>query len=154
MVSNLPSLLHVEDRVTMAVSLESRVPFLDYRIVELVASMPPAIKFKGAEMKYILKRSVEDILPQEILKRKDKMGFPVPLHLWSRNRVREFVQDILLSSSFRNRGIFNQEHIQQLIDGEGEFGRSLWGVLNLELWFRLFIDGERLKKGDGTVSCA
>src|SRR5690606_17540122 len=81
-LNNLPALLHVEDRVSMAVSLESRVPLIDYRIVELVASMPPSMKFKGAEMKYILKKSIQDILPREILNRKDKMGFPVPLNLW------------------------------------------------------------------------
>ena len=79
MIASLPALLHVEDRVSMAVSIESRVPLLDHRIVELITSMPPGMKFKGAEMKYILKRAVGDLLPAEILNRKEKMGFPVPL---------------------------------------------------------------------------
>lgn len=140
LVANLPSLLHVEDRVSMAVSLESRVPLLDHRIVELVISMPPRMKFKGAEMKYILKKAVKDILPLKILERKDKMGFPVPLHLWARNRVREFLQDILLSPTCRNRGIFNPGQVEKLIDHEEAFSRRLWGLLNLELWFRQFID--------------
>jgi len=142
LVANLPSLLHVEDRVTMAVSLESRVPLLDYRIVELVASMPPAMKFKGAEMKYILKKSVKDILPPKILGRKDKMGFPVPLHLWARNRVRGFFKDILASTACRQRGLFNSEYVEKLIDEEAEFGRRLWGLINLELWFNVFIDNK------------
>jgi asparagine synthase (glutamine-hydrolysing) len=140
LTASLPALLHVEDRVTMAVSLESRVPLLDHRIVELVAGMPPGMKFKGAEMKYILKRSAGDVLPPTILARKDKMGFPVPLHLWARNRVREFFRDILLSSECRNRGIFNIDEIAKLIDNENAFSRRLWGIVNLELWFRQFID--------------
>jgi len=146
MVANLPSLLHVEDRVSMAVSLESRVPLLDHRIVELVVSMPPSMKFKGAEMKYILRKAVKDILPTKILERKDKMGFPVPLHLWARNRVQEFLQDILLSPTCRNRGIFNPDQVEKLIDHEEAFSRRLWGLLSLELWFRQFIDSNEVNK--------
>jgi asparagine synthase (glutamine-hydrolysing) len=144
--ANLPALLQVEDRVSMAVSLESRVPFLDYRIVELVARMPPAVKFRGAEMKYILKKAAQDILPQRILERKDKMGFPVPLHLWARNRLRGFIQDILLSPACRDRGLFNPDYVRTLVDREEEFGRRLWGLLNLELWFNTFIDGNAAKR--------
>ena len=140
MVASLPALLHVEDRVSMAVSLESRVPILDHRIVELITSMPPSMKFKGAEMKYILKKSVKDILPKKILERKDKMGFPVPLHLWAKNHAREFFLDILLSSTCRDRGLFNLSQIEKLVDHEYSFGRRLWGLLNIELWFRTFID--------------
>ena len=93
MVASLPALLQVEDRVSMAVSIESRVPLLDHRIVELITSMPPGMKFKGAEMKYILKRAVGDLLPSEILNRKDKMGFPVPLHLWARRTAGDFFKE-------------------------------------------------------------
>lgn len=140
MFGSLPSLLQVEDRVSMAVSLESRVPLLDRRIVELVASMPPAMKFKGAEMKYILKRAVGDILPPSILNRKDKMGFPVPLHLWARNEAKDFIHDILFSQNCKSRGIFNHERVEDLINSERPFGRQLWGVLSLELWFQQFVD--------------
>lgn len=140
MCASLPALLHVEDRVTMACSLESRVPLLDHRIVELVARMPPRLKFKGAEMKYILKRSMKNIVPPLILERKDKMGFPVPLHLWAKNSLRRFYQDILLSPTCRNRGIFNPPQIEKLIHREDAYGRRLWGMINIELWFRQFID--------------
>ncbi len=140
MVASLPALLHAEDRVSMAVSLESRVPILDHRIVELITSMPPRMKFKGAEMKYILKKAIKDILPPMILNRKDKMGFPVPLHLWAKNNARSFFQDVLLSQTCRNRGLFNVDQIEKLIDQENAFGRRLWGLLNLELWFQTFID--------------
>jgi asparagine synthase (glutamine-hydrolysing) len=140
MVASLPALLHVEDRVSMAVSLESRVPLLDHRIVELVTSMPPAMKFKGAEMKYILKRAAGDILPPAILARKDKMGFPVPLHLWAQNRTGEFFKDILFSRACRERGLFNHDEVENLIDNEEAFGRRLWGLVCLELWYQTFID--------------
>ncbi|CAB5122867.1 Asparagine synthetase [glutamine-hydrolyzing] (EC [Olavius algarvensis associated proteobacterium Delta 3] len=140
MVASLPALLHVEDRVSMAHSLESRVPLLDRRIVELVTSMPPSMKFKGAEMKYILKRSVRDLLPSLILNRKEKMGFPVPLHIWAKNRTGDFFKDILFSKACLERGIFNHDEIRTLIDNEAAFGRRLWGIICLELWFQTFID--------------
>jgi asparagine synthase (glutamine-hydrolysing) len=139
-VSSLPALLHVEDRVSMAASLESRVPLLDYRIVDLVASMPAPMKFKGAEMKYALKRAIGDILPPRILNRKDKKGFPVPLHLWARGRAHEFMRDTLLSSACRSRGMFDTDSVEKLLDAEQPFGRRLWGLLNLELWYREFVD--------------
>lgn len=140
MFGSLPGLLQVEDRVSMAVSLESRVPLLDRRIVDLVSSMPPSMKFKGAEMKYIFKRTVSDILPKTILERKDKMGFPVPLHIWAKNEASHFFRDVLLSKTCKERGIFDCAKVEKLIDSEREFGRSLWGVLSLELWFKQFID--------------
>ena len=140
MVASLPALLHVEDRVSMAVSLESRVPLLDHRVVDLITQMPPAMKFKGAEMKYILKRTFSDVLPEKIINRKDKMGFPVPLHLWAKNGAEEFIRDILLSQTCRSRGLFDTKRVEELIEHEEEFGRRLWGLLNIELWFRTFID--------------
>jgi len=142
MVTTLPALLQVEDRVSMAVSLESRVPMLDYRLADLVASMPPAMKFRGGEMKYILKRAVQHTLPARILERKDKMGFPVPLHLWSQGRARDFFHDVLLSRRCRERGIFDPAEVQQLLGKEAAFGRRLWGLLNLELWHRQFMDAD------------
>jgi len=140
MVTNLPALLQVEDRVTMASSLESRVPLLDHRLADLVASMPPGMKFKGGELKYILKRAIGGILPDAILSRKDKMGFPVPLHLWARGRSRDFFADVLLSQRCRERGLFDPIEVEKLMAYEGAFSRRLWGLLNLELWYRTFID--------------
>ncbi len=140
MVASLPALLHVEDRVSMANSLESRVPLLDRRIVDLVTRMPPAMKFKGAELKYILKKAVKDFMPQTILERTDKMGFPVPLHIWAKHRARDFFKDVLLSNACRQRGLFNISEVEKLIEQENAYGRRLWGLLNIELWFRTFID--------------
>ncbi len=140
MVAGLPALLHVEDRVSMAHSLESRVPLLDRRVVDLVTHMPPAMKFKGAEMKYVLKRAIGGIVPREILDRKEKMGFPVPLHLWAKNHARALFQDVLLSDRCRQRGLFDCAAVEKMLDREHAFGRRLWGLLNLELWYRTFID--------------
>lgn len=141
MFGSLLGLLQVEDRVSMSVSLESRVPLLDRRIVDLVAKMPPAMKYKGAGMKYLLKKATTDILPESILNRKDKMGFPVPLHIWAKNGASDFIRDILLSKKSKERGIFDHTKIEDLILSERSFGRSLWGLISLELWFRTFIDG-------------
>jgi asparagine synthase (glutamine-hydrolysing) len=140
LVSGLPALLHVEDRVSMAVSLESRVPLLDHRLVELVTRMPPAMKFRGAEMKYILKRAIRDLLPPAVVDRKDKMGFPVPLHLWARGRAGHFFRDVLLSPRCRQRGLFEPGAVETLLSEERAFGRRLWGLMNLELWCQTFLD--------------
>ena len=138
----LPALLQVEDRVSMAVSLESRVPLLDHRIAELVASMPPKMKFRGGELKYILKKAIRQVMPAKVMNRKDKMGFPVPLHLWARGKARDFFADVLLSPACRSRGIFDTAAIEALLDQEAAFSRRLWGVVCLELWHRQFIDGD------------
>jgi len=140
MVASLPALMHVEDRASMASSLESRVPLLDRRLVDLITSMPPKMKFKGGELKYLLKRAARDVVPEEVINRKDKMGFPVPLHLWMKDRTRDMVTDTLLSSRARERGIFDTREIERLLTNEGAFGRRVWGALSIEMWFRQFID--------------
>ena len=137
----LPALLQVEDRVSMSVSIESRVPLLDYRIVDLVRKMPPSLKFKGGKTKYILKKSIANWIPPKILNRKDKMGFPVPLKEWmTRGIVRDFVGDTLLSQKSLNRNIFNKNALKSMIDNQGIGGRQLWGALCLELLHQLYID--------------
>jgi asparagine synthase (glutamine-hydrolysing) len=139
--TQLPALLQIEDRVSMAVSLESRVPLLDKRIVDLVTSMPPPLKFQGGRTKHILKKTIRHLLPETVLNRKDKMGFPVPLNEWMRGGVvRDFVSDTLLSQRSLQRGIFKPEALQAMLDHQGVGGRQLWGALSLELWHQRFID--------------
>lgn len=140
MLGSLPGLLQVEDRVSMSVSIESRVPLLDRRIVDLISRMPAGMKFKGGELKYLLRKTIRNIMPPEIMDRKDKMGFPVPLHIWSKNNTKEFILDTLLSKKARERNIINTEHVEKLILAEQPFSRGLWGLLSLELWFGQFID--------------
>jgi len=137
----LPALLHVEDRTSMAVSLESRVPLLDHRIVELSAKIPPVMKFKGGEVKHILKTAVRDFVPQEILERKEKIGFAVPLSKWyQKKEVKTFLTNVLLDKSAKERDIYNVKGVKKLLEGERKFGREIWGLLCLELWFKNFID--------------
>jgi asparagine synthase (glutamine-hydrolysing) len=142
LVTGLPALLQVEDRVSMASSLESRVPLLDHRLSDLVTSMPPKMKFRGGELKYVLRKAVQPLVPPPIFERTDKMGFPVPLHLWAKGRSREFFSDVILSTACRERGIFDPAEVEKLMMYETAFGRRLWGLLNLELWFQRFIDGD------------
>lgn len=137
----LPALLHVEDRTSMASSLESRVPLLDHRIIELAASMPPMIKYKGGRSKHIFREVVKHIVPMEIYNREDKMGFPVPLSDWyQKGPVREFVRETLLGTRARNRGLLQTKNIGPLLDSERAYGRGIWGLLSLELWMQTFID--------------
>lgn len=137
----LPSLLQIEDRVSMSVSLESRVPLLDSRIVDLVTSMPPPLKFQGGRTKHIFKKAISSILPKTILDRKDKMGFPVPLSAWMQGGVvKDFVSDVLLSKKSLERGIYTKRALESMIFEQGVGGRQLWGALSLELWHQTFID--------------
>lgn len=140
MLGSLPGLLQVEDRVSMSVSIESRVPLLDRRIVDLVSTMPAAMKFKGGEMKYLLKKTIKGFMPPEIINRKDKMGFPVPLHIWSKNKAKGFIMDTLLSKKAKERNMINTDYLEKLITAEQPFSRGLWGLLSLELWYNQFID--------------
>jgi len=137
----LPALLQIEDRVSMAVSLESRVPLLDTRIVDLVTTMPPPLKFQGGRTKHILKTAIQGLLPAKVLERKDKMGFPVPLADWMRGGcVRDFVGDTLLSAHSLQRGIFQPQALHAMMQDQGVGARQLWGALCLELWHQRFID--------------
>lgn len=138
---SLPALLHVEDRTSMAASIESRVPLLDHRIVEFMARIPPNIKFAGGRMKHLFKESVRHTVPAHIFERKDKMGFPTPLTQWTKGVAKDFVRDTLLSERVRQRGLYNFKAVEKALDSEREFGRVVWGMLCLELWHQIYIDG-------------
>jgi asparagine synthase (glutamine-hydrolysing) len=143
--TSLPALLQVEDRTSMAASIESRVPLLDHRIVELMATIPTSIKFSRGRLKYLFKEAVRSSVPLAVLDRQDKMGFPTPFNRWVKGSAREFVADTLLSTRVRERGIYNFKQIVQTLDGEGDYGRLIWGLLCLELWHRVFIDVDGYK---------
>ena len=136
----LPALLHVEDRMSMAHGLESRVPFLDSSVVEFAATMPADVKFKGGELKKVLVHSMGHTLPQSIKERKDKMGFPVPLNLWLQGELREFIMDLFTSQKAKERPYFHHDAILDAVGKESAFGRKIWGLLSLELWHRQFHD--------------
>jgi asparagine synthase (glutamine-hydrolysing) len=138
----LPALLQVEDRMSMAHGLESRVPFVDHRVVEFAATMPSNVKFKNGEMKHILKQSLRDVLPPAVVTRQDKMGFPVPLQEWLRGPLRDFTRDVLSTPEARQRELTDNRAVLESIDREPQFGRKVWGLLCLELWQQQFHDRE------------
>lgn len=137
---SLPALLHVEDRMSMAHGLESRVPFLDHSLVEFAATIPADIKFPGGKMKHLLKTTFESKIPGLILNRRDKMGFPVPLKEWLSGPLKEFVFDIFSSQSSKTRPFFNSQRLRYALEHDETFSRKCWGLLSLELWHQIFID--------------
>jgi asparagine synthase (glutamine-hydrolysing) len=136
----LPALLQVEDRMSMAHGLESRVPLLDHAVVEFAATMPADLKFKDGQMKHFIKSTFEADLPQKLLQRRDKMGFPVPLNEWFSGELRDFVLDIFHAQKTRTRPYFNTDAILANFDKTDRFSRKVWGLLSLELWHQLFHD--------------
>jgi asparagine synthase (glutamine-hydrolysing) len=141
----LVELLMKQDQMSMAASIESRVPFLDHRLVEFAATLPARLKLRGFRTKWILREAVKRMLPQEILTR-PKMGFPVPFGLWMRDRWQSVARDVLLDRRTRERGIVDPVAVERLIaahaTGEQEGADAIWSLLNLELWYRTHIDGE------------
>jgi asparagine synthase (glutamine-hydrolysing) len=130
------------DRMSMAHSIEARVPLLDHKFVEFAATIPPELKLKGKTTKYIFKKALEGILPNEILYR-PKRGFAIPLGRWFRGQLSLFVRDLLLSPTCLKRGLFRKSYVERLIE-MNDRGRSLdlqlWTLITFELWCRRFID--------------
>jgi len=138
----LPALLQVEDRMSMAHGLESRVPILDHPIVELAATIPADIKFKDGKMKHIFQKAVQPYLPAEISNRRDKMGFPTPLSEWLAGEARDFVKDIFSTGKALHRDLVNNRKVIEQLDKEPRYGRKIWGLLCLEIWQQEFHDRE------------
>lgn len=136
----LPALLHVEDRMSMAHGLESRVPFLDHPLIEFAATIPADVKFEGGHMKHLIKQTYKDVLPASLLERRDKMGFPVPLREWFVGDLHDMVQDIFHGSKTRTRDFINYDAVLENFDKAGRFSRKTWGLLSLELWHQQFHD--------------
>lgn len=129
----------------MAASIESRVPFLDHKLVEFAARLPEKMKLRGLTTKYILRQAMADKVPSEILTRK-KMGFPVPVGAWLRGQFRHLLDEYVLSARARERGIFEPEFVRNLVAGHqaGEnHAERLWMLINFEIWQRRFIDGDQ-----------
>jgi asparagine synthase (glutamine-hydrolysing) len=141
----LVELLMKQDQMSMAASIESRVPFLDHRLVEFASTLAPRLKLRGFKTKWILREAVREILPPEILAR-PKMGFPVPFAMWMKEEWQNVARDVLLDPRSRQRGIVEPAAVERLISahasGEAEGGDALWSLINLELWYRTHIDGE------------
>jgi asparagine synthase (glutamine-hydrolysing) len=135
----LPQLLSMEDRMSMSVSLESRVPLLDHRIVELVARIPPALKVRGRRPKRLLREVVRPLVPESIRERKDKSPFPVPFAQWFTRELSSAVRDILRSPRSLDRGVFHPDRLR----ADAMSPHWAWQAVNIELWFRIFVDRDR-----------
>lgn len=141
----LHELLMKQDQMSMAASIESRVPFLDHKLVEFTARMPREMKLRGNTTKWILREAMKGILPVEILDR-PKMGFPVPVGNWFRGPFKHIVDEYVLGSRALERGIFDPEFVRNLVAkhnaGENHDER-IWSLVNFEIWQRRFIDRDR-----------
>ena len=141
----LPELLLMRvDKMTMATSVEARVPFLDHKLVEFAMGIPRQLKYGDGQTKYILKRALESVVPDRIIKRKKK-GFGVPLNEWMVDKLGGFVEESLFDSSLRRRELFDYGFIRQLIDTHrarrADHSFLLWSLLNLSLWYDRWIEG-------------
>jgi asparagine synthase (glutamine-hydrolysing) len=141
----LHELLMKQDQMSMAASIESRVPFLDHPLVEFTATLPERLKLRGRTTKYILREAMRDFLPAEILSR-SKMGFPVPVGRWLREAHRGIVEEFVLGDRAAARGLFDPSCVRAVAaehaGGHRDHSERLWALANVEIWHRIFIDGE------------
>ncbi|MCM3871175.1 MAG: asparagine synthase C-terminal domain-containing protein, partial [Pyrinomonadaceae bacterium] len=141
----LHELLMKQDQMSMATSVESRVPFLDHKLVEFTSGLPQRLKLRGWTTKYVLRESMKGLLPEAILSR-PKMGFPVPIGSWFRGAYSSVVDEYVLSDRALGRGIFAPDFVRSLVarhqTGGENHSERLWALVNFEIWQRQFFDGE------------
>jgi asparagine synthase (glutamine-hydrolysing) len=145
----LPLYLRLEDRNSMAHSVEARLPFMDYRLVSMVFQLAPEWKLRGPWNKYVLREAMHGCIPESVRTRADKMGFPVPAAQWFRTVLYEPMQDLLASERTRTRGLYNVDAIRRDLqkhrDGLVDVADALFNVAQLESWFTL--DGHEVAVG-------
>jgi len=148
MKTYLVELLMKQDQMSMSMSIESRVPFLDHKLVEFAARLPQRMKLNGFTTKRILREAVKDLIPRAILTR-PKMGFPVPFSNWVKGRWNGVAREVLTDRRTRERGIIDTAAASRLLEdhrrGRCAGGDVVWALLNLELWYRTFIDGDGIQ---------
>jgi asparagine synthase (glutamine-hydrolysing) len=153
----LEELLMKQDRMSMAASIESRVPFLDHKFVEFASSVPVALKLRGTTGKYILKEAVAGLLPAEIIHRK-KMGFPTPLKRWLREPQAAPLYDFLLEKDSLLGEVIAREPLRDLLNRHRNKSEDatdrIWNLLNLQLWGDIFFNGKRERWREGMFSGA
>ncbi len=141
----LHELLMKQDQMSMATSVESRVPFLDHKLVEFTARMPDTMKLRGGTTKFVLRESMKGVLPDQIISR-SKMGFPVPIGRWFRGPFKSIIDEYVLSDRALARDVFEPDFVRRLVSlhqsGE-DHSERLWALLNFEIWLRQFFDGEK-----------
>src|SRR3989344_7871386 len=145
---SLPALLRYEDHNSMAFSIESRVPFLDYRLVEFVLSLPSNYIIRNGWNKWIMRQALKDLLPKKIATRRRKVGFSTPEVAWLRQSA-EKIREIFQSKTFLSRPYFNHAKIQaafeDFVSGKNDDSMVFWRIINVELWLRQYFDQTRVK---------
>ncbi len=140
--TNLPMLLRYEDRNSMAFSLEARTPFLDYRLVEFASALPLEWRIRGATTKVVVREALKDLLPEVVLNRKDKKGFPTPTSEWFRGPLAEEMKKRLLSGALSDGKIVTMDAVRSMLDehisGKRSRERPLFRLLTLEMWLRRY----------------
>ncbi len=141
--SRLPELLLMRvDKMTMATKVEGREPFLDHRLVELAFQIPRNLRIKNGISKYVLKKAVEGLIPEEIIHRR-KQGFAAPVTEWMRNELYSWSKSEIMNSGLVNEGFLNSSYIEKMFSahksGKKNFGQLLWNLLNLSLWYKRWI---------------
>jgi asparagine synthase (glutamine-hydrolysing) len=148
MKGSLPSLLHYEDRNSMAFSIEARVPYLDYRLVELAYKIPSHLKIDQGTTKVVLRRATEGLIPEVVRHRKDKLGFPTPGDIWFRGLLADKAEEIFRDKRFQTRGYINPQEALDLLEqhrnGQTNAHKTLWRMMCLELWAQIFLDSQVL----------
>lgn len=139
----LPALLHVEDRTSMAFSIESRIPLLDYRLVEFAAGISVGQKLRDGVLKAPLRAAMRGVLPEEIVDRKDKRGFPTPMGLWLRGPLHDWAGGVVRSEAMREARVLSPRHLDLVLSAHRRFAtydgtRVLWPALNVAVWFERF----------------
>jgi asparagine synthase (glutamine-hydrolysing) len=136
------NLLTLTDRMSMAHSLEVRVPFLDHHLLEFAARIPPEYKLRKLERKHILKRAVRDLLPEDFFRRR-KMGFSPPLTVWFRTDLRPFVEDTLSADRIRAAGVFRYEAVRRILDDHfarrANYDNQIWALITFMTWHRDYL---------------
>src|SRR5688500_17803189 len=143
----LHELLMEQDQMSMATSVESRVPFLDHELVEFTAKMPDTMKLRGGTTKFVLRESMKGMLPEKILSR-SKMGFPVPIGSWFRGQFKSVIDEYVLGEPALSRGIFAPEFVRTLVSlhpARGEHCEALWAWVSVEWWLRRVFGTEGLR---------
>jgi asparagine synthase (glutamine-hydrolysing) len=139
------------DKMSMAVSLESREPLLDHKLLEFAARVPSSLKLKNGQGKYLLRRLLERRIPKAIVDR-PKHGFEAPIGEWLRGPLAPMTDALLGDGRMRDRGVFDDRAIASLWaehrDGKQDHRHRLWSLVMLELWFREFVDGNAAARPD------
>jgi asparagine synthase (glutamine-hydrolysing) len=138
------NLLERGDRMTMAASIESRVPFLDHELAGFVSKLPDSYRVKGLTTKWVLREAGKSLIPEQILNR-PKVGFRVPVNRWFQGPMKEYLRDHLQGADSKTRGYFDPQVLDRVVgdhvEGRQNYEKLLWALLNLEIWHRTYLRG-------------